>query len=43
MDAGVVEFEEAGVYNLTLQPRDFWIQTDQVLVYLKSLRLEPVQ
>jgi hypothetical protein len=41
VDAGVIEFEEAGVYNLTLQPRDFRIRTDEVLVYLKSLRLEP--
>jgi alpha-L-fucosidase len=41
VEAGVVEFEGAGVYNLTLQPRDYWIETDQVLVYLRSLRLVP--
>ncbi|MCP5119861.1 MAG: hypothetical protein GY953_54375, partial [bacterium] len=41
VDAGVIEFDEPGVHNLTLSPRDYWIQTDQVLVYLKSLKLVP--
>jgi len=39
---GIVEFDELGVYNFTLQPEQYWIQTDQLLVYLKSMRLKPV-
>lgn len=40
-EAGYIEFEDAGVFNFTIRPTDWYLQTTKIMVNLKNIKLIP--